>query len=113
MVKNKLISPVVKWVGGKRQLMKSIVENLPKNIKKMELIEPFFGGGAVLFHLQPKNAIINDWNKELMNVYGVIKNDLPALIEDLKKHKNTETYFYKIRSLDRNDEFENLSKVKK
>ena len=66
---NKLVAPFLKWVGGKRQIMSSIVDLLPKNIKDLEYVEPFIGGGAVLFHLQPKNAVVNDFNKELINVY--------------------------------------------
>lgn len=111
MAKNKLVAPFLKWVGGKRQIMPLIVEHLPKKIS--HYIEPFIGGGAVLFHLQPKNAVINDYNSELVNVYNVIKNNLPELIEDLKTHKNNEDYFYNIRSLDRKDEFENLTNVQK
>src|SRR5690606_10268801 len=55
----------------------------------------------------------NDFNEELINVYEVIKNNLEELIEDLKKHKNEPDYFYEIRSLDRNDNFKNLSKVER
>lgn len=110
---NKLVSPFMKWVGGKRQLMSSIVEHLPKNIRDYNYIEPFIGGGAVFFHLQPKNAIINDFNKELINVYEVIKNDLSELIDDLKKHENNADYFYQIRSLDRIEEFKNLTSVQR
>lgn len=110
---NKLASPFLKWVGGKRQLMPTIANHLPKNIKELTYIEPFIGGGAVLFHLQPKNAIINDFNEELINVYEVIKTDLDELIKDLKKHKNEAEYFYEIRSLDRNENFKNLSKVQR
>lgn len=110
---NKLVTPFLKWVGGKRQLMPTIVTHLPKNINELTYVEPFIGGGAVLFHLQPKNAIINDFNEELINVYEVIKNNLDELIEDLKKHKNEHDYFYEIRSLDRNDNFKNLSKVER
>lgn len=82
---------------------------IPKSISTY--VEPFVGGGAVLFHLQPKKAIINDFNKELMNVYQVIKDNPDGLLEVLKKHKelNSEDYFYKIRSLDRSDDYENLS----
>ncbi|CAG0988649.1 Modification methylase DpnIIA [Flavobacteriales bacterium] len=110
---NKLVAPFLKWVGGKRQLMPSIVEHLPENIKDYKYIEPFIGGGAVLFNLQPKNAIINDFNEELINVYQVIKNNLDELITDLKKHKNEAEYFYWIRSLDRNVEFKKLSAVQR
>src|SRR5690606_38139468 len=68
---------------------------------------------AVFFHLQPKNAIINDSNKELINVYKVIKNNLAELIEDLKKHENAAEYFYHIRGLDRSDEFNNLTAIQR
>lgn len=111
--KNRLVAPFVKWVGGKRQIMSSITKFMPKNIKNYKYIEPFIGGGAVLFHLQPKNGIINDFNEELINTYQVIKNNLDELIEDLKTHENTSEYFYDIRSLDREDNFEELSKVKR
>lgn len=110
---NKLVAPFLKWVGGKRQLMPSIVELLPKNLKDLSYIEPFIGGGAVLFHLQPKNAIINDFNDELINVYRVIKNNLTELIVDLKKHYNNADYFYQIRSLDRTKEFKKLTPVQR
>lgn len=110
---NKLVAPFLKWVGGKRQLMPSIVEHLPENIKDYKYIEPFIGGGAVLFNLQPKNAIINDFNEELINVYQVIKNNLDELIIDLKKHKNEAEYFYSIRSLDRNGEFKKLNAIQR
>ena len=110
---NKLVAPFLKWVGGKRQLMPSIVEHLPENIKDYKYIEPFIGGGAVFFNLQPKNAIINDYNEELINVYQVIKDNLDDLIIDLKKHKNEAEYFYSIRSLDRNGEFKKLSAVQR
>lgn len=106
---NKLVAPFLKWVGGKRQLLPSIIEQLPNDISKYKYIEPFVGGGAVLFHLQPKNAIINDSNEELVNVYEVIKNNLEGLIAQLKKHKNESEYFYKIRELDRKTNFKNLS----
>lgn len=110
---NKLVAPFLKWVGGKRQLMSSIVELLPKKINQLSYVEPFVGGGAVLFHLQPKNAIINDFNEELINVYTVIKNNVNELIDDLKKHENSADYFYQIRSLDRNDDFKNLTPVQR
>ena len=58
MARNKLVAPVVKWVGGKRQIIDQISQYIPKNISTY--YEPFFGGGAVLFELQPKKAVIND-----------------------------------------------------
>jgi DNA adenine methylase len=112
MVKsNKFVSPFLKWVGGKRQIMPSIVAYFPQNIKTCQYVEPFVGGGAVLFHLQPKKAIINDLNAELINVYRVIKNNPGALIADLKKHENNSAYFYAIRNLDRTPDYKNLSDI--
>jgi DNA adenine methylase len=114
MVKNnKLVSPFLKWVGGKRQIIPSIVAYLPNDVKNCRYVEPFVGGGAVLFHLQPKRATLNDLNAELMNVYQVIKNNPDALINDLKKHENNSTYFYAIRHLDRNPDYRNLSDIER
>jgi len=108
-----LVVPFLKWVGGKRQLISSIVEQLPKDIHKRRYFEPFIGGGAVFFHLQPKNAVINDFNRELINVYNVIKDSLDGLIADLKTHKNTSEYFYRIRELDRTEKFKELSEIQR
>lgn len=113
VAKNRLITPFLKWVGGKRQIISFITELLPKNIGQYNYVEPFVGGGAVLFDLQPKKAIINDFNSELINVYTVIKDNFEELIIDLKKHKNEADYFYQIRSLDRNGSYSQLSTVEK
>lgn len=105
--------PVVKWVGGKRQIMTAITGLMPKNIKNYTYVEPFIGGGAVLFDLQPKSAIINDYNAELINVYEVVKNNLDELLEDLKMHNNNSEYFYHIRQIDRSNDFDKLSKIER
>ncbi len=99
MAKNKLVAPVVKWVGGKRQILDQITKYVPETFSTY--YEPFLGGGAVLFELQPKKAVVNDINNELMNIYEVIRDNVEELIEDLNKHKNDEDYFYKVRELDR------------
>ena len=99
IAKNKLAAPVVKWVGGKRQLLDEIAPRLPKRITTY--CEPFLGGGAVLFSLQPRNAIVNDLNADLMLVYEVIRDDVELLIAALERHENTAEYFYNIRDLDR------------
>ncbi|MCI8599386.1 MAG: DNA adenine methylase [Lachnospiraceae bacterium] len=99
MAKNKLVAPVVKWVGGKRQLLDEIIPLLPKRITTY--CEPFLGGGAVLFSIQPSKAIVNDLNTDLITVYQVIRDDVDTLIELLKKHENTSEYFYTIRDVDR------------
>lgn len=67
------ISPVVKWIGGKTQLLSRIESLLPDSYNRY--YEPFLGGGALLFSHQPNDAVVNDRNEQLMNVYEVIKNE--------------------------------------
>lgn len=104
--------PFIKWVGGKRQLLHEIKPNLPQEFNTY--FEPFIGGGALFFDLNPKQAIINDYNIELVNVYETIKSNPQALIDDLRKHKNTEDYYYAIRGLDRDVEaFASLTQIER
>ncbi|MDU3457136.1 MAG: DNA adenine methylase [Peptoniphilus harei] len=105
---NIILAPILKWVGGKRQLLNEITPLIPKRITTY--VEPFLGGGAVLFNLQPKKAIINDFNKDLINVYRVVRDSPQELLDILKKHdkNNCEDYYYEIRALDR---FENYNKI--
>ena len=90
--------PIIKWVGGKRQILPILNQNLPKNFNNY--FEPFIGGGALLFNIQPKNAYISDINFNIINLYNVIKNNLNELIENLKYHEITEEYYYMIRNMD-------------
>jgi len=113
MKKNKLVAPFLKWVGGKRQIIPEILTHLPKNISSLNYCEPFIGGGALFFHLEPKKAIINDYNDELINVYKVIKNNLEELLNDLRKHENNPEYFYQIRGIDRQPLFEELTNIQR
>ena len=103
MRKNKLVAPVLKWVGGKRQLLDTFRPLLPKKITTY--CEPFVGGGALLFHLQPNTAYINDINPELIRVYTVIKENVDELIEELEKFENTAEHFYAVRDWDRNKDY--------
>lgn len=99
MKKNKALAPLLKWAGGKRQLLPEITKHIPQQFKNY--YEPFIGGGAVFFYLQPEQAVINDANVELINLYQVIQQQPEALIESLQQHKNNAEYFYQIRALDR------------
>ena len=96
--------PFVKWAGGKRQIINELKKYVPNEYNTY--FEPFIGGGALLFDLMPKKAIINDKNKELMNVYKVLSNyeDFTKMCIELNVHerKHNEEYYYKIRDLDRN-----------
>ena len=108
--KNNLVAPFVKWAGGKRQLLPELIKRVPKFTT---YCEPFVGGGALLFYLQPSKAIVNDFNKDLINTYIAIQNDVEQLIQHLSKYKNDSESYYKIRELDRTPLFNNMSNTEK
>mgnify|MGYP002537282330 FL=1 len=101
MIKGK---PFVKWAGGKRQIINKLKRYVPDEFDTY--YEPFIGGGALLFELSPRRAVINDSNEELMNVYSVLCDE-----EKFKKMCNVlnhyekehcEEFYYDIRNKDRN-----------
>ena len=97
---NKNVMPFVKWAGGKRQLFDRISERMPQNYNNY--FEPFIGGGAVLFELQPDKAIINDINPALINTYRIIASNPNEFIEYVKKldyqmGADGKTYYYSLR----------------
>lgn len=99
------IPTLVKWAGGKSQLLDQFSPLFPKEIKSY--YEPFLGSGAVFFYIKRnypelKNIHLSDINAELINAYTVVRDKVEQLIKVLRKHKknhNTE-YYYQIRSLD-------------
>jgi DNA adenine methylase len=117
MVKDKpLMKPYLKWAGGKRQLLPEIEKNLPADMAAYTYYEPFVGAGAVLFHLCPRKAVINDFNTQLMVSYRAVRDHVDTLVKLLEDHrrKNSEAYYYQIRDLDRNAEtFKALTDVEK
>ena len=112
MKKNNLVAPVLKWVGGKRQLLGTLKPLLPKKITTY--CEPFVGGGAMLFDLQPQKAYINDINSDLILVYMVIRDKVDDLIKRLEQFENTSDMFYTVRDWDRNKEvYDNMTDVER
>lgn len=83
MSNNAKVAPFLKWAGGKRQLLNQIKERMPKEYN--DYYEPFIGGGAVLFELQPEKATINDINTSLINVYRQVKDNTDEFIELVNK----------------------------
>ncbi|NIZ46371.1 DNA adenine methylase [Entomospira nematocerorum] len=107
-----MVQPIVKWAGGKRQLLSLLDLFIPKEFE--QYYEPFAGGAALLFYLQPKRAIMADLNNELINLYQIIRSDVQALINDLHQHQNTKEYYYSVRELDRNyEEYAKLTAVQR
>lgn len=108
-----LLKPFLKWAGGKRQLLPEIELYYPTKYKKY--YEPFVGAGAVLFDLKPRNAVINDFNHELINTYKTVKEDVESLILLLEEHEknNDKDYFYSVREWDRTDEIDSKSALER
>jgi DNA adenine methylase len=92
------VRPILKWAGGKSQMLKHILPCIPKYEGKY--IEPFFGGGALFFALQPKQAVISDSNPELINVYNQVAKAVDQVIVKLRAYQNTEEMFYRVRAID-------------
>lgn len=97
---NSKVVPFVKWAGGKRQLLDRITERLPEQYNSY--YEPFIGGGAVLFELQPQSAIINDINSSLINTYRTIANSPNEFIEQVQRldsemWEDGKEYYYSLR----------------
>lgn len=94
--------PFVKWAGGKRQLLDRIKARLPKHFNGY--MEPFVGGGAVYFGLQPEKAIINDINESLINAYRQIQISPEEFVNVISEHDRKiadagKEYYYKVREL--------------
>lgn len=84
----KTVKPFLKWAGGKGQLLKEIEQYYPfENMSITKYAEPFVGGGAVLFDILSKydleEVYISDINKELINAYQIILDDIDELIDSL------------------------------
>lgn len=88
--------PVLKWAGGKTQMLNDLLPKVPSSYGRY--IEPFFGGGAMFFALQPENAIIADSNPELINMYRQIATNVDEVIKHLKNYENSSEMFYAVRA---------------
>jgi len=83
-----VVDPVLKWAGGKRQLLDELVARFPESFGTYH--EPFVGGGAVFFALEPESARINDTNPRLVNFYEQVRDRPAALIERLESCRDPE-----------------------
>ncbi len=88
------LEPFLKWAGGKRWLTKSRQELFPKSFENY--FEPFLGGGAVFFHLNPKKSYLSDKNHQLINVYQQLQTNWERIEEKLKEHhsNHSKEYYY-------------------
>lgn len=95
------MKPIIKWAGGKTQLLNELKSMMPQNYN--HYYEPFFGGGALYFSLSPKEATINDFNPQLINLYKQCRDNLEELLCILDRmeieHSKDENYYYETRQL--------------
>lgn len=90
------MKPILKWAGGKTKLLPHLRRLMPLNYRRY--IEPFFGGGALFFDLQPVEAVINDANPALMSMYGGVRDNVEQVIEQLQTFEQTKEQFYEVRA---------------
>jgi len=93
-----MIKPIIKYAGGKSKLLPHILAELPSNYNTY--VEPFVGGGALLFALCPRQAIVADINCEIINTYVVVRDNLLELLTELDSMENTPESFYAVRQQD-------------
>ena len=110
--------PFVKWAGGKRQLMSELEKNFPT--KFGTYLEPFLGGGAVMFDLLTKEpnlkCNVSDLNSDLVLAYVTIRDRLEKLIESLEDHsknyhKDSTGYYYEVRNQEPKNQIEKVSRL--
>jgi len=94
------VRPIIKWAGGKWRLAPTLRRFMPPVERIRRYYEPFVGGAALFFHLQPADAQLSDTNPELINLYTVVRDQLPALLDALRGHVNESAYYYRVREQD-------------
>lgn len=99
MIMTNKLRPILKWAGGKTQLLPELLTRIPKEYNRF--YEPFIGGGAMLFSLRPIDGIINDINEQLINLYNQIKlnvNEVISITNEFDKIRCTKEFYYSMRN---------------
>lgn len=97
----KAVAPFLRWIGGKRQIISSLVRFAPKNLPIRVYREPFLGAGSLFFALQPRYAVLSDLNEPLINCYEHLRNNWRLVNSYLKHHaqRSSERYYYQTRTI--------------
>ena len=92
----------MKWVGGKRQIIPALMQHVPSSLGRHTYHEPFVGGGALFFAVDPTRAVLSDNNERLVRTYCGVRDNVDEVITRLRAHerKHDEEHFYKVRSID-------------
>ena len=90
--------PFLKWAGGKGQLLDQFESLFPGEFNAFH--EPFLGSGAVFFRLRPRRAFLSDANRDLVETFEVVRDDVATLVRALKRHVYQERHYYRVRATD-------------
>jgi len=103
------LTPLLKWAGGKRWLVDELLAAFPTTSKRY--YEPFLGGAAVFFAFRPQQATLSDTNKELINCYRQVRDQPQMVLQALRKLKNTEANYYRVRERQPTDRIERAARL--
>lgn len=110
LFKKNSAKPFLRWAGGKGWLIKHLIKIIG-DIEFRNYHEPFLGGGAIFFGLEPSNkAYLSDLNEELINTYLVLKNNPLEMISLMRRFENTEEFYYRIRNKSYTDPVEKAAR---
>ena len=100
---NPTSQPFLKWAGGKRWFVKNHLSEVPCSFNNY--FEPFLGGGAMFFALQPAKAILSDYNSNLIDCYIAIRENPSIIYSLLQQHhlNHSKDYYYDMRSIEFSD----------
>jgi len=88
--------PFLKWAGGKRQLLRELLQHVPKRLGRYH--EPFLGGGALYFALQPERAALSDDNSRLIATYTGVRDDVDTVVDTLSQWPYDKDFYLKCRA---------------
>jgi DNA adenine methylase len=106
-----MANPILKWAGGKRQLLPQITDLFPSNYTERNFHEPFVGGGAVVFTVQPNQGTINDINHHLINFYKTVRDNPEEIIEETLQYKYEKETYYQLREKYNNEKLSDIEKA--
>src|SRR5438270_11073334 len=90
-------TPFLKWVGGKTSLLPELLKHVPSRLRTYH--EPFVGGGALFFAVQPRRALLSDDNGDLVHCYTQVRDDVYAVLDALAPHVYARPHFEAVRAL--------------